>query len=103
MFLTIAIIALVLILVIIFGIFIAIFNRFQRLENGAEAGLSQIKVVLIVKNHIPGSKTNIDHVYLLEKAVVPGQLKLICAGVIEIDEKMSTFIISNGINLIQDN
>ena len=33
-------------LIIILGLFITIYNRFQRLNNGAEAGLSQIKVAL---------------------------------------------------------
>lgn len=33
-------------LIIIIGLFITIYNRFQRLNNGAEAGLSQIKVAL---------------------------------------------------------
>lgn len=33
-------------LIIILGLFIIIYNKFQRLNNGAEAGLSQIKVAL---------------------------------------------------------
>jgi LemA protein len=31
---------------VLFGMLIVIYNRFQQLQNGAEAGLSQIKVVL---------------------------------------------------------
>ena len=46
MILTIGIAILCLILIIIIGLFITIYNKFQRLNNGAEAGLSQIKVAL---------------------------------------------------------
>lgn len=46
MILIIAVVCIILILVVIFGIFIIIYNKFQRLNNGAEAGLSQIKVAL---------------------------------------------------------
>lgn len=46
MIITITIICIILILVFIFGLFIIIFNRFQRLKNGADAGIAQIKVAL---------------------------------------------------------
>jgi LemA protein len=46
MIITIGIAILCLILIIIIGLFITIYNKFQRLNNGAEAGLSQIKVAL---------------------------------------------------------
>jgi LemA protein len=46
MIITIGIVILSLILIIIIGLFITIYNKFQRLNNGAEAGLSQIKVAL---------------------------------------------------------
>ncbi len=46
MIIIIGIAILCLILSIIIVLFIAIYNKFQRLDNGAEAGLSQIKVAL---------------------------------------------------------
>jgi len=46
MIITIGIAILCLILIIIIGLFITIYNKFQRLNNGAEAGISQIKVAL---------------------------------------------------------
>jgi LemA protein len=46
MILTIGIAILFLILIIIISLLITIYNKFQRLNNGAEAGLSQIKVAL---------------------------------------------------------
>jgi len=46
MIITIGIAILCVILIIIIGLFITIYNKFQRLNNGAEAGLSQIKVAL---------------------------------------------------------
>jgi LemA protein len=66
-------------------VFILIYNRFQRLKNGAEAGLSQIKVALkkrldmisqlvdVVKSYIKFEKNVFENIAYLRSMV--GQIK----------------------------
>src|SRR4030042_2069344 len=81
MILTIGIAILCLILIIIISLLITIYNKFQRLKNGAEAGLSQIKVALkkrldmisqlvdVVKSYIRFEKNVLENIANLRSRV----------------------------------